>query len=551
MMMKKKKKKKKKKNNNNNKKEEEEEKEEDKKEKKQPARQGEHKTAAPMAAAISFSSPTSLNTTSSSSSSSSSSSTTTTPSLSESSDGSWTTQASVSATVVLLLPPGWVEFVSEGGIPYYYNEETQVTTWERPVMVSGDMTGGSAAVDIDSMTNNFGATDGCGGGASGGDLSLDEDLPGNSLAQNVSISFTNFVSAAMASDPSSALGGGGGVGPRFLEHGSDDDNDDSDDSDDDSDDSDEDEVEDELYDISRPSVIPNSFSSSGRGSQSGHQSGSSMEENGTPDRVSVSLRATEGDSKGRALMELLDSERRYIVVLQHICKISDWLQQENAMKREQHMVLFKSTDMLLDLSKGFIIDIDAELSAGRTNGEEVLLDEVRVGALLMKYMPFFKIYTVYSDAYDDKQAVVKDLMGDGSTSFAKQLRSAMEDNEVSGDFSSLLIQPIQRIPRYKMLLERIVKKSPTEDPDLPHLEKALALITGVADHVNLSLRRQEEQLKLLQLQNCFFPPITLVQPGRRLLRRAELGKIAEKNSTVQKYTFFLFNDALAYGAKVK
>ena len=183
---------------------------------------------------------------------------------------------------------------------------------------------------------------------------------------------------------------------RFLEHGSDDDNDDSDDSDDDSDDSDEDEVEDELYDISRPSVTPNSYSSSGRGSQSGHRSGNSMEENETPDRVSVSLRATEGDSKGRALMEFLDSERRYIVVLQHICKISDWLQQENAMKREQHVVLFKSTDMLLDLSKGLIVDIDAELSAGRANGEEVA-GMKSGGPLLMKYM-LFKIYTVYSDA---------------------------------------------------------------------------------------------------------------------------------------------------------
>ena len=101
-----------------------------------------------------------------------------------------------------------------------------------------------------------------------------------------------------------------------------------------------------------------------------------------------------------------------------------------------------------------------------------------------------------------------------------------------------------------MLVERMVKKSAETDTDLPNLQKALTTISGVADHVNLSLKRRQEQLKLLELQSCFFPPIVLVQPGRRLLRRAELGKIAEKNNSVQKYTFFLFNDALAYGAKL-
>ena len=55
---------------------------------------------------------------------------------------------------------------------------------------------------------------------------------------------------------------------------------------------------------------------------------------------------------------------------------------------------------------------------------------MKIGELLCKYMPFFKIYTVYSDAYDDKQSVVNQLMGDGSTDFAKKLRSAMEVRNV-------------------------------------------------------------------------------------------------------------------------
>ena len=129
----------------------------------------------------------------------------------------------------------------------------------------------------------------------------------------------------------------------------------------------------------------------------------------------------------------------------------------------------------------------------------------------------------------------------------------MEDKEVSGDFQSLLIQPIQRLPRYKMLLERMVQnveKQTPDDPDLPLLKRAFETVSGVAMHINQSLRRQVDTLKLLELQNCFFPPVIFVAPGRRLIKKGELDKIAEKNNSKQKYVFFLFNDALAYGSKL-
>mmetsp|Transcript_1833 Transcript_1833/g.2401 ORF Transcript_1833/g.2401 Transcript_1833/m.2401 type:complete len:752 (-) Transcript_1833:212-2467(-) len=270
---------------------------------------------------------------------------------------------------------------------------------------------------------------------------------------------------------------------------------------------------------------------------------------------SLSLRASEGESKGRVLMELIESERRYLVILEKISMVADWLQQETgSMKPKDHGMIFQGSSQLLDLSKGFLGDIDSQLAGHGTDGEEdIFLEEVQIGALLKKYMPFFKIYTVYSDTYDDKQAKLDELMGDGSTDFAKYLRAAMEDKEVSGDFQSLLIQPIQRIPRYKMLIERMIQnieKQTPDDEDLPLLKTAFQTICDVAMYVNQSLKRKEQQLKLLELQNCFFPPIVLVHPGRHLIKKGELEKIADKNNAKQKYVFFLFNDAIAYGSKL-
>jgi len=50
--------------------------------------------------------------------------------------------------------------------------------------------------------------------------------------------------------------------------------------------------------------------------------------------------------------------------------------------------------------------------------------------------------------------------------------------------SSLLIQPVQRVPRYEMLLMDMVKNTWETHPDLQSLQKALAAIKEIAKFIN-------------------------------------------------------------------
>jgi len=518
------------------------------------------------------------------------------------------------------LPPGWEEHLSDDGTPYYHNEETGETSWEKPAGstsllvgsggvggVDGALSAGIEALDLDAVVEGAVVTtvEGSSGGG-GGHLSSDDDdssedsssedsddsdddeghrterratrratrraskkagrqgqeggvddglsalrdqvgaglesLPdfgASNMAQRATLGFSTFLgNAQLLADK----------GAKENEAGSSDD-----DSDGSSSSGSESDYEDESSGSISSAASP-SASLGDRGSISSSVSGG----DGEVRARSLSLRASEGESKGRVIMELIESERRYLVILEQIVHVSEWLQQETgAVKPKDHGTLFQGAAQLLDLSKGFLKDIDDQLNGEKSfsadGGEEIFLEDLKMGALLNKYMPFFKIYTIYSDTYDDKQARLKELVGDGSTDFAKYLRAAMEDKEISGEFQSLLIQPIQRVPRYKMLLERMVaniEKSEPDDTDLPLLKKSFVTISGVAMHINQSLRRQVDTLKLLELQSCFFPPVVFVAPGRRLIKKGELEKIADKNNSKQKYVFFLFNDALAYGAKL-
>ena len=51
-------------------------------------------------------------------------------------------------------------------------------------------------------------------------------------------------------------------------------------------------------------------------------------------------------------------------------------------------------------------------------------------------------------------------------------------------FNSLLITPIQRPPRYKLLLTELLKLTPEDHPDREDLQKALLAVEKVRNRIN-------------------------------------------------------------------
>jgi hypothetical protein len=74
------------------------------------------------------------------------------------------------------------------------------------------------------------------------------------------------------------------------------------------------------------------------------------------------------------------------------------------------------------------------------------------------------------------------------------LELAAKNNEILA-LNALLIQPVQRVPRYKLLLERLLKYTGQSHPDAGPLEKAVGDIDTVCkasnEKMNRSLQREE------------------------------------------------------------
>lgn len=109
-----------------------------------------------------------------------------------------------------------------------------------------------------------------------------------------------------------------------------------------------------------------------------------------------------------------------------------------------------------------------------------------------------------------------------STSQKKRVRSYLKRCRMNPRHSQLnlegyLLLPVQRIPRYRLLLEELLRSTPpsgdyVEDP----LDKALAEISSLANNMNEGKRESESRRKLVQWQARIRGrfPSPLVQPHR-------------------------------------
>eukprot|EP01089_Gocevia_fonbrunei_P019349 TRINITY_DN6831_c0_g2_i1.p1 TRINITY_DN6831_c0_g2~~TRINITY_DN6831_c0_g2_i1.p1 ORF type:complete len:189 (+),score=30.88 TRINITY_DN6831_c0_g2_i1:37-603(+) len=114
---------------------------------------------------------------------------------------------------------------------------------------------------------------------------------------------------------------------------------------------------------------------------------------------------------------------------------------------------------------------------------------------------------------------------------------------------ALLIQPVQRIPRYQLLLADLHKNTPENHPDYVNLGRAVVEITRITTSVNEQMDKHENFLKLTKIQKSFVGNIkTIVTPHRSFVREGALTKICRK--VPKKRWFWLFSDSIAYGSIV-
>ncbi|GAB1601612.1 rho guanine nucleotide exchange factor 39-like [Argonauta hians] len=113
-------------------------------------------------------------------------------------------------------------------------------------------------------------------------------------------------------------------------------------------------------------------------------------------------------------------------------------------------------------------------------------------------------------------------------------------------FNALLITPVQRVPRYKLLLEDLLEHTPTSHYDYYDLQEATKQICNIAIHINEHIRQHENFQKMLTIQRSLGTTPKILSPGREFIREGTLRKVTRKGDKSHDRMFFLFSDMLIY-----
>lgn len=250
----------------------------------------------------------------------------------------------------------------------------------------------------------------------------------------------------------------------------------------------------------------------------------------------------------KSQVEMLDTESKYFVQLRVLADLFvEPLRKDPAMtsikalQRASFQQMLASVVSLVGLTAVFIEGLKAEMKPGR---------ERLIGTLFSRNAPALRMYSVYVNHYDDGMEALKEAreMSSKFDAFCREFEQKANIQNVSFAF----ILPIQRCPRYEMLLANILKFTPSSDPESAPLQQGLAKVREVNTFINVKKRQDENRRRLSELQNVIQwslgKPVHLNEPGvfRQHVREGLL-----ESGRREAYYWFLLSDMLLKTTVIK
>ncbi|XP_014211813.1 FYVE, RhoGEF and PH domain-containing protein 1 [Copidosoma floridanum] len=240
--------------------------------------------------------------------------------------------------------------------------------------------------------------------------------------------------------------------------------------------------------------------------------------------------------------ELLSTEKKYVSTLYLIDQIFQFrVDQENRAhtmfppETVQHM--FSNIKSIYIFHNDFLLpQLEVRIDAWDA--------DPRIGDIMKNFAPFLKMYTEYVKNFDYAINLISTLQ-------QKVLRFAAIINEIqkTEECAKLSLQhhmlsPIQRLPRYELLLKDYLRNLVKDNPDYEDTKKALELVSTAANHTNEAMKKIDKFKKLLEIQESIYDSTDLVSATRELVKEGRIVKISARSGDHQERYMFLFSDIL-------
>lgn len=237
------------------------------------------------------------------------------------------------------------------------------------------------------------------------------------------------------------------------------------------------------------------------------------------------------------MLEVLETEKNYVGFLRYVilnCLVP--ARGQKILNDMQIKQIFSNIESLVELHAIFWKELEMRL-AGWTPA-------TCLGDIFLRYVNAFHVYQEYINNFDQAQTVMAQLIK-RNPQFSSLEDKMMEDQEFRKlTLGAYLIMPIQRIPRYVLLIDDLVRHTDQSHPDYDHLKLAAARFKTLS--VQINNRKGEAEL----IQRAFEVDKQLALPDGKKLLKPNRRFLEEKEATLigvtgtQAATCFFFNDCI-------
>ncbi len=241
--------------------------------------------------------------------------------------------------------------------------------------------------------------------------------------------------------------------------------------------------------------------------------------------------------------ELIETEETYVKALQtlidtfHAPLISLSKQKYPIVSPDEVKMIFSEIVVIQLYNQNFL----ADLCQRKAIQEGTPWLGRKYGDIIDNITQFLRSYTAYYNNYHSALTCLS------KCSERPKFKEWLDKQEalVNEALTSLLIRPIQRVPKYVLLLRDLLKNTPPSHPDFPALRDAEKNMAVIARDLNERMKDSEVFMEVLRINSQLSPPYKeLVQPHRRFIREGPIMYRSSERSKPKPMWIILFNDIL-------
>ncbi|XP_047352274.1 uncharacterized protein LOC124950099 isoform X1 [Vespa velutina] len=255
--------------------------------------------------------------------------------------------------------------------------------------------------------------------------------------------------------------------------------------------------------------------------------------------------AHRNDTRTHVVVELYDTERSYVEALQIL--VNKYLQPlkspENAGLVDAATVdeIFYQVPAILSHHEIFLEELRKRLDTWEVKQTigDVFLDVFTKPVVL-------ETYTLFLDNWKSAKKAIKTTC-QGKPAFARFLETMEREHKGKLGLDQLLIKPVQKIPRYELLIQRLLKHTDSTHPDYEFLQAAQKEVHELVVKINCTERESlewEQQQSTLREVQALVEGLAGIVTNDRAFVRHDLVTIASNQGTRKERALFLFSDLL-------